>query len=37
MLHFDSLTIVGIIAACGVAGFLIHTCLTKGCSRCDCK
>jgi len=37
MFHFDALTIVGIIAIIGVAAFLVHTCLTQGCSRCDCK
>ena len=36
MFHFDALTITGIIAAVAVAAFLIHTCLTQGCSRCDC-
>jgi len=37
MFYFDTLTIAGIIAAIGVAVFLVHTCLTQGCSRCDCK
>jgi hypothetical protein len=36
MLHFDALTITGLIAAISVAVFLVHTCMTQGCSRCDC-
>lgn len=36
MLNFDSLTIVGVIAALLVGIFLIYNCLTQGCSRCDC-
>lgn len=36
MLHFDSLTIAGLIAVLAVAVFLIHNCITQGCSRRDC-
>ena len=36
MPSFDALTLGGLIAAVGVAVFLIRTCLAKGCSRKLC-
>lgn len=33
MLNIDALTVFGLLAAAGVAAFLIRTCLRKGCSR----
>lgn len=35
MLYFDTLTITGLLTALAVAVFLIHNCITQGCSRCD--
>lgn len=34
MFYFDALTITGLVAALVVAVFLIHNCITQGCSRC---
>lgn len=36
MLYFDTLTISGLFTIAAVAIFLIRTCLSQGCSRCNC-
>jgi hypothetical protein len=37
MIYFDMLTFGGLLSVVAVAIFLVHTCLTQGCSRCHCK
>lgn len=37
MIYFDALTIGGLIAVAATGIFLIRTCITQGCSRCNFK
>lgn len=37
MMYFDMLTLFGLISVVAVAAFLVHTCVTQGCSRCGCE
>ena len=37
MFNIDALTLAGLLAIIAVAAFLVHTCVTQGCSRCNCK
>lgn len=37
MFYFDLLTIGGLLSVAAVGVFLVHTCLTQGCSRCGCE
>ena len=36
MLYFDALTIGGLVMVAATALFLVRTCMTQGCSRCNC-
>ena len=37
MVYFDVLTISGLVSVAAVGAFLVRTCLTQGCSRCNCE
>ena len=35
MFYFDALTMGGLLMVAATAIFLVHNCMTQGCSRCS--